>query len=68
MFYVLGIDICIFLADKSGVEFTVEGGKIASASDLHELVVETLELTNIAREMFALWIVSPLLGIFNSFC
>ncbi|XP_014669788.1 PREDICTED: FERM domain-containing protein 8-like isoform X2 [Priapulus caudatus] len=57
------IEICVFLADKSGVEFSVDGGKMATAQDLHELVVELLELTSIARDLFALWVTSPLLEI-----
>uniref|UniRef100_A0A914YX87 FERM domain-containing protein 8 n=1 Tax=Panagrolaimus superbus TaxID=310955 RepID=A0A914YX87_9BILA len=58
------MDIRIFFSDGKCVQFTVEGGSEARASDLLELVAEHLNIPeDIAHEVFALWLTSPLLEV-----
>jgi hypothetical protein len=58
------MDIRIFFSDGKCVQFTVEGGSVARAEDLLQLVAEHLNIPEeIAHEVFALWLTSPLLEV-----
>lgn len=56
------LDVCIFLRDGTGHEFSVESGKKASAQDLSDLMQSSLDLPVVASDLFCLWLSSPLLS------
>lgn len=55
-------DVLVYLADDTVVPLAVENLSSISAHELHRAVREVLQLTDVALEAFALWLVSPLLG------
>ncbi|KAE9556628.1 hypothetical protein FO519_000034 [Halicephalobus sp. NKZ332] len=58
------LNIRIFLPDGKSVQFTVEGGKEAQATDLLNLIAEHFEMpAEIIKDVFALWLVSPLFEV-----
>lgn len=58
------LDIRIFLPDGKSVQFTVEGGKEAQATDLLNLIADHFEMPEeIITDVFALWLVSPLFEV-----
>nr|XP_006813165.1 PREDICTED: FERM domain-containing protein 8-like [Saccoglossus kowalevskii] len=57
------LDVCVFLRDGSGHEFSVECGKRATAQDLCDLMQANLCLPPVASELFCLWLSSPLLKL-----
>lgn len=60
------LEICIFLPDQRGIQFKVEGGRMATVEQLSSLLWTHLNLKHtIATEMFSLWMCSPLLGKFS---
>lgn len=52
----------VYLADDTVVPLAVENLPSLSAQELHRAIREVLQLPDIALEIFALWLVSPLLG------
>ena len=59
----MDINIRIFFLNGKAVQFTVEGGRKAKASDLLAFMAEHLNIgSDVAHEAFALWLISPLLG------
>lgn len=55
-------DVLVYLADDTVVPLAVESLPSLSAHELHRAIREVLQLPDIALEIFALWLVSPLLG------
>ena len=58
------IDIVVYFMDKTGLNLSVEDGQNVDAGELFELVKEEMKLSDEAREMFSLWLVSDLLGTY----
>ncbi|XP_062949471.1 FERM domain-containing protein 8 isoform X2 [Cynocephalus volans] len=56
-------DVLVYLADDSVVPLAVENLASLSAHELHRAVREVLQLPDIALDVFALWLVSPLLEV-----
>nr|XP_044997772.1 FERM domain-containing protein 8 isoform X2 [Jaculus jaculus] len=56
-------DVLVYLADDTVVPLAVENLPILSAHELHRAVREVLQLPDIALEVFALWLISPLLEV-----
>lgn len=56
-------DVLVYLADDTVVPLAVENLSSISAHELHRAVREVLQLTDVALEAFALWLVSPLLEV-----
>ncbi|XP_073869301.1 FERM domain-containing protein 8 isoform X8 [Macaca fascicularis] len=54
-------DVLVYLADDTVVPLAVENLPSLSAHELHRAVREVLQLPDIALDVFALWLVSPLL-------
>ncbi|KAM5249071.1 FERM domain-containing protein 8 isoform 2-T2 [Ctenodactylus gundi] len=54
-------DVLVYLADDTVVPLAVENLPSLSAHELHRAVREVLQLPDVALEVFALWLVSPLL-------
>ena len=52
----------VYLADDTVVPLAVENLPSLNAHELHRAVREVLQLPDIALDVFALWLVSPLLG------
>ncbi|KAK2100170.1 FERM domain-containing protein 8 [Saguinus oedipus] len=55
-------DVLVYLADDTVVPLAVENLPSLSAHELHRAIREVLQLPDIALDVFALWLVSPLLG------
>uniref|UniRef100_A0A8C9M6Z1 FERM domain containing 8 n=1 Tax=Panthera tigris altaica TaxID=74533 RepID=A0A8C9M6Z1_PANTA len=55
-------DVLVYLADDTVVPLAVENLPSLNAHELHRAVREVLQLPDIALDVFALWLVSPLLG------
>ncbi|KAM6158921.1 FERM domain-containing protein 8 [Rhynchocyon petersi] len=58
-----GADVLVYLADDSVVPLAVENLPSLSAHELHRVVREVLQLPDMALDVFALWLVSPLLEV-----
>ncbi|XP_008581562.1 PREDICTED: FERM domain-containing protein 8 [Galeopterus variegatus] len=56
-------DVLVYLADDSVVPLAVENLASLGAHELHRAVREVLQLPDIALDVFALWLVSPLLEV-----
>ncbi|XP_045226489.1 FERM domain-containing protein 8 isoform X5 [Macaca fascicularis] len=56
-------DVLVYLADDTVVPLAVENLPSLSAHELHRAVREVLQLPDIALDVFALWLVSPLLEV-----
>lgn len=56
-------DVLVYLADDTVVPLAVENLSSISAHELHRAVREVLQLPDVALEVFALWLVSPLLEV-----
>ncbi|XP_075401541.1 FERM domain-containing protein 8 isoform X1 [Tenrec ecaudatus] len=56
-------DVLVYLADDTVVPLAVENLPTLSAHELHRVVRDVLQLPDTALEVFALWLVSPLLEV-----
>ncbi|XP_055987597.1 FERM domain-containing protein 8 [Sorex fumeus] len=56
-------DVLVYLADDTVVPLAVENLSSLTAHELHRAVREALQLSDVALEAFALWLVSPLLEV-----
>ncbi|XP_036272448.1 FERM domain-containing protein 8 isoform X1 [Pipistrellus kuhlii] len=56
-------DVLVYLADDTVVPLAVESLPSLSAHELHRAIREVLQLPDVALEIFALWLVSPLLEV-----
>ncbi|VFV23119.1 ferm domain-containing protein 8 [Lynx pardinus] len=56
-------DVLVYLADDTVVPLAVENLPSLNAHELHRAVREVLQLPDIALDVFALWLVSPLLEV-----
>ncbi|XP_006860993.1 PREDICTED: FERM domain-containing protein 8 [Chrysochloris asiatica] len=56
-------DVLVYLADDTVLPLAVENLPSLSAHELHRVVREVLQLPDIALDVFALWLVSPLLEV-----
>ncbi|XP_008820401.1 FERM domain-containing protein 8 isoform X2 [Nannospalax galili] len=56
-------DVLVYLADDTVVPLAVENLSALSAHELHRAIREVLQLPDIALDVFALWLVSPLLEV-----
>ena len=61
------LEMVIYFLDKTGIELSLRDGQNAEAGELFEIVMEEMKFPDVAREAFALWLVSDLLGkiVFN---
>ncbi|KAL4238362.1 FERM domain-containing protein 8 [Mactra antiquata] len=57
------MDVCIFLRDRTGIHVSLEEGHQAEADDLFDIVLQDQGLPNECEDVFALWLVSPLLEL-----
>ncbi|XP_064621374.1 putative FERM domain-containing protein FRMD8P1 isoform X2 [Lineus longissimus] len=57
------LEMCIYLMDKTGLQFVVEDGRRSKAEELQEMVIQDIGISEEAREIFSLWLMSPLLEI-----
>lgn len=62
------MDVCIFLRDRTGIHVSLEEGHQAEADDLFDIVLQDQNLPNECEDVFALWLVSPLLGNYKLIC
>ena len=56
------MDVCIFMRDRSGIHCTLEEGHNAEAEDLFDIVLQEQGFPQECEDVFALWLVSPLIG------
>lgn len=64
LYIAASMDLCIFMRDRSGIHCTLEEGHNAEADDLFDIVLTDQGLPEECEDVFALWLVSPLLGKF----
>jgi len=58
------IDIVVYFAKSVGLQLKVSDGQNLTASELFEDVMEEQHYPHEARQLFSLWLVSDLLGMF----
>ena len=51
------------MRDRSGIHAQLDEGHNAEAEDLFDIVLQELGLPEECEDVFALWLVSPILGI-----
>ncbi|KAF6103428.1 FERM domain containing 8 [Phyllostomus discolor] len=56
-------DVLVYLADDTVVPLAAENLPSLSAHELHRAIREVLQLPDVAMDIFALWLVSPLLEV-----
>ncbi|XP_060614333.2 FERM domain-containing protein 8 [Anolis sagrei] len=56
-------DVLVYLVDDTVVRLTVDNLSSVTAQELHHIVSKTLQLPEDAHEIFALWLVSPVLEL-----
>jgi len=56
------MDVCLFLRNRTGIHVQLEEGHQAEADDLFDIVLQDQNLPPECEDVFALWLVSPLLG------
>ncbi len=57
------LDICIYLPDMRGLQFSIDGGRLATASYLESIVCQHVGVDEqLARQLFAIWMISPIMG------
>ncbi|XP_045176193.2 putative FERM domain-containing protein FRMD8P1 isoform X3 [Mercenaria mercenaria] len=57
------LDVCIFMRDRTGIHVQLEEGHQAEADDLFDIVLQDQGLPAECEDVFALWLVSPLLEL-----
>lgn len=57
------MDVCIFMRDRSGIHCQLEEGQNAEAEELFDIVLQEQGLPHECEDVFALWLVSPLLEL-----
>ncbi|XP_033095355.1 FERM domain-containing protein 8-like isoform X5 [Anneissia japonica] len=57
------VEVCIFLKTGNVYEFTLDSGGMVTAAALQEMMLETLDLSEAADEIFYIWLISPLLKL-----
>ncbi|CAH1792219.1 unnamed protein product [Owenia fusiformis] len=57
------LEMCVYFANKTGLEMTLEGGRCTTAEEVFEQLMELLSLPSEARDVFCLWLISPLLEL-----
>lgn len=68
IFLILAVEVVIWLRDRKGIHVNLEGqGHLAEAADLFEIIVSHRGLPKDAHNIFSLWLVSPLLGLYRIF-
>ncbi|XP_042296405.1 FERM domain-containing protein 8 isoform X2 [Sceloporus undulatus] len=56
-------DVLVYLVDDTVVRLTVDNLPSVTAQELHRIVLEMLRLPEYAQDVFALWLVSPMLEL-----
>ncbi|XP_067680211.1 putative FERM domain-containing protein FRMD8P1 isoform X2 [Haliotis asinina] len=57
------VDMIVYLRDRNGIFYSIEDGHLAQAEELLDMTIQEQGLSPIAREVFAVWLVSDLLEI-----
>ncbi|XP_071810414.1 putative FERM domain-containing protein FRMD8P1 isoform X1 [Asterias amurensis] len=57
------IDVCVFVKNGTGHEFYLENALVETAEDLTNRMLEYLRLPEMAKDIFFVWIMSPLLQL-----
>ncbi|XP_052768145.1 FERM domain-containing protein 8-like isoform X2 [Mya arenaria] len=57
------MDVCIFMRNRTGIHVQLEEGQNAEAEDLFDIVLQDQSLPSECEDVFALWLVSPLLEL-----
>nr|XP_042705608.1 FERM domain-containing protein 8 isoform X4 [Chrysemys picta bellii] len=55
------LDVLVYLIDDTAVQLSVDNLMSVTVHELHRIVREALQLPECAMEVFALWLISPLL-------
>lgn len=64
-FLISAIDVCVFVKNGTGHEFYLENALVETAEDLTNRMLEYLTLPEMAKDIFFVWIMSPLLRKFS---
>ncbi|XP_048259646.1 putative FERM domain-containing protein FRMD8P1 isoform X4 [Haliotis rufescens] len=57
------VDMIVYLRDRNGIFYSIEDGHLAQAEELLDMTMKEQGLSEVAREVFAVWLVSELLEI-----
>ncbi|XP_075043899.1 FERM domain-containing protein 8 [Mixophyes fleayi] len=57
------MDVIVYLVNDEAIPLTVDGLSVLTAHELHRIIRDYLHLPDIAQEVFALWLISPLLEV-----
>ncbi|XP_071079069.1 putative FERM domain-containing protein FRMD8P1 isoform X4 [Haliotis cracherodii] len=57
------VDMIVYLRDRNGIFYSLEDGHLAQAEELLDMTMKEQGLSEVAREVFAIWLVSELLEI-----
>uniref|UniRef100_A0A8D0HW94 FERM domain-containing protein 8 n=1 Tax=Sphenodon punctatus TaxID=8508 RepID=A0A8D0HW94_SPHPU len=57
------LDVLVYLANDVAVQLTVDNLPSVTVQELHQVVRESLQLSECALEVFSLWLISPLLEV-----
>ena len=57
-----GLNIAVFLKEGTGLLLCLENGKQTTAGEVKRVMMDLLSLPDDSQDVFALWLISPLLG------
>ena len=61
----MSLEVVIYLCDNSSKTFTLPNGYVTTSQEYFNLMIKALKLPeNLGKKCFALWLKSPLLGLF----
>lgn len=56
------MNVAVFLKEGEGRPLVLERGKITTAGEIKQMMLETLSIPRTMSHMFAIWFISPHLG------
>ncbi len=62
MLFFLAMNIAVFLKEGTGRLLLLENGKLTTAEEIKQMMISNLALPEEADKVFAIWLISPLLG------
>ncbi len=57
------MNIAVFLKEGTGRLLSLENGRMTNAGEIKQMMIDNLALPEEAKDIFAIWLISPLLGM-----